>query len=81
MGGQRYHKIGEFWTHFPDDLEDLIEILNNAGYSVCETMSGDMAIMKEDTYTEIDEDMFNNDNDEDDDGWTINDGGYNPTQI
>lgn len=81
MSGQRYHKIGEFWVHFPDDLEDIIAVLNNAGYSVCETMSGDMAIMKEDTYTEIDEDMFNNEDDEDDDGWTINDGGYNPTQI
>ena len=52
--GQRFHKIGEFWTHFPDDLEDIIDLLEAGGYSVCETLQGDQIIMKADTYSEID---------------------------
>lgn len=62
--GQRFHKVGEFWVHFPDDLEDIIDCLEAGGYSVCETMQGDHVIMKADTYTEIEDIEYIDDDDD-----------------
>ena len=47
-----FHQVGKFFTHFPGDLENIIEILNDNGYGVCETMDGDMIIMKAGEYNE-----------------------------
>lgn len=69
--GRRFHKVGEFWTYFPDDLEDMIMALSEYGYSICKTLDGDMIVMKPDEY---DEDFGD---DEDDDNW--DDDGYKPT--
>lgn len=65
--GQRFHKVGEFFTHFPDDLENIIDLLEAGGYSVCETITGDQVIMKPETYTELENIEFMDDNDDDDD--------------
>ena len=64
--GQRFHKVGEFFTHFPDDLENIIDLLEAGGYSVCETITGDQVIMKPETYTELENIEFMDDNDDDD---------------
>ena len=72
--GRRFHKVGEFWTHFPDDLEDMIMALSEYGYSVCETLDGDMIIMKPDEYDEFPKEFEDN---EDDDNWDGD--GYKPT--
>lgn len=69
--GRKFYKVGEFWTHFPDDLEDMIMALSEYGYSICETLDGDMIVMKPDEYNEDFGD------DEDDDNW--DDDGYKPT--
>lgn len=71
--GQRYHKVGEFWAHFPDDLDDIIDLLSEGGYSVCETLDGDMIIMKPETYPDFE---FNDGDDEDEEDWN---GGYRPS--
>lgn len=70
----KYHKIGEFWVHFPDDLEEITDLLQSNGYIICETMDGDMVIMKPDGYPEM---PFPDDGDEEDD-WGD---GYHPSDI
>lgn len=65
--GQRFHKVGEFWTYFPDDLEDMIMALSEYGYSICKTLDGDMIVMKPDEYDE--EDFDDDDDDEYYDGY------------
>lgn len=67
--GRRFHKVGEFWTHFQDDLEDIIDLLETGGYSVCETLQGDQIIMKADTYPEIDIECIDDDDDDYPDGY------------
>lgn len=74
--GRRYHKVGEFYTHFPDDSDGIIEALNANGYEVCETLEGGMIIMKEGEYTEIDEMMPPGYEDDDDDEYYD---GYRPS--
>lgn len=66
----RWHKVGEFWVHFPDDLQEISQILIDNGYGICESLDGDIIIMKPDSY---DEEDF--DDDEDD----ITPDGYHPS--
>ena len=45
-----YHQVGQFFVHFPSDLTNIIDLLNENGYGVCETLNGDMIIMKSGEY-------------------------------
>lgn len=69
-----YHKVGEFWTHFQEDMDAITDALIEAGYGVCKTINGDMIIMSKGNYDEADIARFNgedDDDDNDDDRWMI----------
>ena len=67
----RFHQVGKFFTHFGEDLQNIIEALNDAGYKVCETLDGDMIIMASGVYDDDEVNKLINgeldDDDEDDD--------------
>ena len=60
-----YHQVGEYWTHFQEDMDNITRILTDSGYRVCKTMTGNMIIMSSGDY---DDDIFDDDDDDDDNG-------------
>lgn len=64
IDGKKYHQVGMFFTHFMDDLSGVTDALIAGGYSVCQTLDGDMIIMKQGDYDEDDEDEEDDDDDD-----------------
>lgn len=63
----RWHKVGEFWALFPDVLQEISQILIDNGYGICESLDGDIVIMKPNSYDE--EEGYEDDDDEYYDGY------------
>lgn len=66
-----FHQVGLFVAHFKADFENISAALQNAGYSICQTLNGDVAIMAEGQYDAMDLMELNgfgyHDHDDDDD--------------
>lgn len=70
-----FHQVGQFFTHFHEDMDKISEALFNAGYYICRTIHGDMIIMRRGNYDEeevfeLDSDFDNFDDDDEDGGTT-----------
>lgn len=67
-----FHQVGVFFAHFKHDLDKIIDALEGAGYYVCKTLHGDMAIMAPGEYDIedlIDLSECDEEDDEDDDNY------------
>lgn len=72
-----FHQVGLFVAHFKPDFDNIVNALQNAGYYVCTTLNGDVAIMEKGEYDPRDLlELYECDHcdDEDDDGEDGDDG-------